>query len=188
MSFKHPAHYNYQGYIIFQSDVVCDAATFIGLLASILRFNFFLILFSSRVLCIIIRFVLCLHMTLLFLYFCLILLYICLELYVFSVFTICNSPVDCRMVQFHTDCSVTPASYSSEYCFLLSDVQVQSNKAETLWTWHVDELLSVWEEWGNVAKFHCWAQMLHHNFPANLNPKTVSLQCLPVLNVWKCKL
>ena len=110
-------------------------------------------------------------MRLLLPYGCLILLHIWLELYVFSVFTICNSPVDCRMVQFHIDCSVTPASFSSDYCFLLSDVQVQSNKAETLWTWHVDVLLSVWE-WGNVAKLHCWALMWHHNFPVNINPKT----------------
>ena len=46
----------------------------------------------------------------------------------FSVFTVCNSLVDFREVQFHTDCSVTLTSFSSEHCFLLSDVQIQCGK------------------------------------------------------------
>jgi len=73
-------------------------------------------------------------MTLLFPYIYLILLYIRLELYVFSVCTICNSIVDCHKVQIHADCSGGPTSFSTEYCFLLSDVQVQSDNASTLWT------------------------------------------------------
>ena len=73
-------------------------------------------------------------MTLYFPYVYLILLYIWLELYVFSVFKVCNSLVDFRAVQFHADFSVTLNSFSSECCFLLSDIQVKSNKASTLRT------------------------------------------------------
>jgi len=103
-------------------------------------------LFSSCVLFIIIASVLWLLMKLVFPYIYLILLYIWLELYVFSVCTICNSIVDCRKVQFHADCSGGPTSFSTEYWFLLSDEQVQSNNASNVWTWYVDVLLSVWEE------------------------------------------
>ena len=95
---------------------------------------------SSCVLFIIIASGLWLHMTLVFPYIYLILLYIWLEFYVFSVCTICNSLVDCRKVQIHADFSGGPTSFSTEYCFLLSDVQVQSNNASNVWTWYVDVL------------------------------------------------
>ena len=41
MSFQLPAHYNYQGYTIIHSGVICAAATLISLLASILGLTMF---------------------------------------------------------------------------------------------------------------------------------------------------
>ena len=41
MSFKHPAHYNYQWFLILQSGDICAAATLIDLLASIIGLTTF---------------------------------------------------------------------------------------------------------------------------------------------------
>jgi len=98
-----PTHGTLQLSGIYNSPVWCYMCSshFYVLFDSIFGLTiFFRSLFSSCVLCIIIRSVLWLHMTLSFPYGYLILLYIWLELYVCSVFKICNSFVDFRKYSF----------------------------------------------------------------------------------------